>query len=113
MALHIQLVSSVTPEQLLRDIFEQIKNGVIDTWEIDSDGDLTHTPYQWKGEAWLRHYFVDSELIFGIVARRDRKMSKVIYGLYHGRFAEMLLTHFDTQIKEITISSMPEEYDLI
>lgn len=113
MALHIQLVSPVTPEVLLENIREQINNGVIDTWEIDSDGDLTHTPYQWKGEAWFRYRQNGNELIFGIVARRDRKMSKVIYGLYHGRFAEMLLTHFDTQIKEITISSMPEEYDLI
>lgn len=113
MALHIQLVSPITPKKLWGNILEQIDNGIIDTWEIDSDGDLTHTPYQWKGEAWLRHYFVDSELIFGIVARRDKKMSKVIYGLYHGRFVEMLLTHFDTQIEGIIISSMPEEYDLI
>ena len=113
MALHIQLVSPVTSQILWRNILEQIGNGVIDTWEIDSDGDLTHTPYQWRGEAWIRHYSRGSELIFGIVARRDKKMSKVIYGLYHGRFAEMLLTHFDTQIKEITISSMPEEYDLM
>lgn len=113
MALHIQLVSPVTPQMLWENILKQIDNGVIDTWEIDSDGDLTHTPYQWKGEAWFRYYPNESELVFGIVARRERKMSKVIYGLYHGRFAEMLLTHFDTQIKEITISSMPEEYDLI
>lgn len=113
MALHIQLVSPVTPPKLLGNILEQINNGLIDTWEIDSDGDLTHTPYQWKGEAWFRYHLNESELVFGIVARRDKKMSKVIYGLYHGRFAEMLLTHFDTQIEEITISSMPDEYDLI
>ena len=113
MALHIQLVSHVTPKMLLDKILEQIDNGIIDTWEIDSDGDLTHTPYQWKGEAWFQYRPNESELIFGIVARRDKKMSKVIYGLYHGRFSEMLLTHFDSQIKEITISSMPEEYDLI
>lgn len=113
MALHIQLVSSITPQTLWKEILEQIKNGLIDTWEIDSDDDLTHVPYQWRGEAWFRHYCRDSELIFGIVARRDKKMSKVIYGLYHGRFTEMLLTNFDTQIKEITISSMADEYDLI
>lgn len=113
MALHIQLVSGVTPKKLWGNILEQIDNGGIDTWEIDSDGDLTHSPYQWRGEAWFRSRQYGKELIFGIVARRDKKMSKVIYGLYHGRFAEMLLTHFDTQIEEIRISSMPEEYDLI
>lgn len=73
MALHIQLVSPVTPKVLLGNILEQIDNGVIDTWEIDSDGDLTHTPYQWKGEAWFRYRPNESELIFGIVARRDKK----------------------------------------
>lgn len=113
MALHIQLFSGVTPKKLWGNILEQIDNGVIDTWEIDSDGDLTNTSYQWRGEAWFRCRQNGNELIFGIVARRDKKMSKAIYGLYHGRFAEMLLTHFDTQIKEIRISSMPEKYDLI
>lgn len=77
MALHIQLVSPVTPKVLLGNILKQIDNGVIDTWEIDSDGDLTHTPYQWKGEAWFRYCPNESELIFGIVARRDKKCRKL------------------------------------
>lgn len=114
MALHIQPKDSIAPDGLWNHILNQIDKGEIDTWETDVDGDLTHVPYQWHREAWLRHYTDDKELIIGIVARRDKPMSKVIYGLYHGRFAEMLLIHFDTLIKEIKISSYPENgYDLI
>jgi len=114
MALHIQTTNSITPDALWNYILKQIKKGEIDTWETDADEDLTHIPYQWYREAWFRHYPDDNELIIGIIARRDKKMSKVIYGLYHGRFAEMLLIHFDTLIKEIKISSYPENgYDLI
>ena len=114
MALHITTTSSTTSKELWDSIREQIKNGVIDTWEIDADKDLTHTPYPWAGEAWLRFYSNENEIIFGIIARRDKKMSKQIYGVYHSKFAETLLIHFDTQINEIKISSMPEiGYDLI
>ena len=35
-------------------------------------------------------------------------MSKVIYAVYHGRFAEMLLTYFDEEIETVEISSLAE-----
>ena len=36
-------------------------------------------------------------------------MSKAIYAVYHGRFVEMLLTHFDSEIEEIKVSSLLEK----
>ena len=56
----------------------------------------------------MEDYFSEKELKLGILSRNDRKMSTLVYGLYHGRFAEMLLVHFDMDIENIVISSMPE-----
>ena len=46
-------------------------------------------------------------LAFGILKRADVKLSKEIYGVYHGRFAEMLLTHFDDDFSLIETTAMP------
>ena len=37
------------PEELLSALKKAIAEGVIDTWRVDSDGDLTHTSTQWGG----------------------------------------------------------------
>lgn len=111
MSLHIK---TSNPQKMLDDIKEKITVGLIDTWSFDSDGDFTHSPSQWNRKAWLRSYVNEKELIMGIVARKDEKMSKVVYAVYHGRFAEMLLTHFDLMINEIDITSLAQpEYDSI
>jgi hypothetical protein len=35
-------------------------------------------------------------------------MTKVIYGVYHGRFIEMLLTHFDDSFTSATATAQKE-----
>lgn len=108
MAIHIKPKMGTTPGKLWGNISNAIRQGKIDTWIIDEDDDLTHAPNQWFNQAWFRHYCSENELEFGILSRNDREMSTLVYGLYHGRFAEMLLVHFDKDIENITISSLPE-----
>ena len=89
------LVNTQSPAALLVAIKDAIDKGHIVTWSYDADGDFTHTPDQWARKAWLRPKIESGELRFGILGRTDEKLSKLIYGVYHGRFIEMLLTHFD------------------
>lgn len=109
MAIHIKCKN--TANDLYESIFELAEEqGGIDTWIMDNEGDFTHTPPQWREKAWLRRSesSEEYELIFGIIGRKDMKMSKTIYAVYHGRFVEMLLTHFDMEIEEIKVSSLLE-----
>lgn len=102
------VVKTNNPRQLLSGINEAIKTNRIQTWDIDSDGDYYPVVQQWKGKAWLRPCPSDSEpniLRFGIVKPAKVQLSKAVYGVFHGRFAEMLLTHFDDDIEELFISS--------
>ena len=109
MALHIR--TRVEPTQFLDKLHEKIQKGEIDTWIVDADGDFTHKPSQWFERAWLRGFAnsPDGDVVFGIVGRKDVSMSKVVYAVYHGRFAEMLLIHFDDDIESIWTSSQVEE----
>ena len=80
---------------LLSAIKMAIDNRCIQTWSYDADGDFTHTADQWTRGAWLRPVVREDRLVFNIVPPRARTISRVVYGIYHGHFIEMLLNHFD------------------
>ena len=107
------IVDTSKPTQLLQAIKKQIDDGKIQTWTYDKDGDFTHTPDQWSGQAWLRPKVQPAALTFGLIGPKDVVMSKLIYGVYHGRFIEMLLTHFDRDFTLAHATASPTEYDQI
>lgn len=108
------IVKTKNPNELLKKIRNEIQNENIDTWLVDDDGDFTHTPEQWNCKAWMHKISNSSEdsLIFGIVGNKQEKMTKSLYAVYHGRFSEMLLSHFDDEIEEIEITAGKTAYDL-
>jgi hypothetical protein len=95
------------PPGLLRGIRSAIIEGHVTTWSVDQDGDFTHTPEQWKNHAWLRPRFESDRVIFNIVPPRKRPITKGDYAIYHGRFIEMLLAHFDTSFQVARATAMP------
>ncbi len=94
------------PEGLLGALKKAIAEGAIETWRIDSDGDLTHTAAQWAGRAWMRPKVLEDRLLFNIIASKKEKMSKTIYGVYHGRLIQTLLTHFDEKMKIVSATAL-------
>lgn len=105
------LISTNNAMSLLQKIKTGIDNGSIDTWVYDKDGDFTHTPEQWKNKAWLKPMINSGELRLGILKPRDVDLSKTIYGIYHGRFIEMLLTHFDSDFSNVYATANKLEPD--
>jgi len=97
-------VSTSNPTALLAAIKKAIddkgKKGGINTWAYDAEGDFTHSPDQWAKRAWFRPHIGSGILKFGLLGQDGIVMSKLIYGAYHGRFLEMLLTHFDGSFSE-------------
>jgi len=104
-------VDTPRPQDLLDAIYKAIDNKTIQTWEYDKDRDLTHSPDQWKNKAWMHPTIKASQLQFGLLGQKNIVMSKLIYAVYHGRFAEMLLNHFDDKITNITASASKHSSD--
>ena len=111
------IVQTSTPKALLKALRTAIDDGAVTTWRYDKDGDFTHTSVQWSRKAWVRPYLGTGVLSFGLVGQEGKKMTRTIYGVYHGRFISMLLTHFGekfssaraTAVKDVSsISSSPE-----
>jgi hypothetical protein len=101
------------PQALLDKIKASIRAEKIVTWAIDSDGDLTHTAPQWANQAWFRAALHQDKLVFHILGTKNKKMTKSVYGVYHGRLIEMLLTHFDDDITRAAATSLPIAGDWI
>ena len=100
------IIATAKPSALLAAIKKEIDNKKIDTWEYDADGDFTHTPDQWKKKAWLRPVVQQGVLLFGLLGPKGVTMKKDIYGVYHGRFIEMLLNHFDNDFATAEATAM-------
>lgn len=102
------IVNAPNPKQLLADIKKAIDDKKIDTWVYDADGDFTHSPSQWIYQAWLRPIVAPGVLIFGLLGKQNVVMTKVIYGVFHGRFIEMLLNHFDNDFSATSATAQKD-----
>jgi hypothetical protein len=108
------IVSTPNPVGLLTAINNAIKRKRVVTWSYDTDGDFTHTAEQWKNRAWLRpRVEEDRRLILNIVAPRETTLSTTTYAIYHGRFIEMLLSHFDGEFTRISATALPTSNDSV
>jgi hypothetical protein len=107
------IVKTSDPQGLLSNIKKEIDTNSIVTWSYDSDGDFTHTPEQWQYKGWMRAKIYQGEIHFGFLGNKVANTTKLIYAVYHGRFAEMLLNHFDDKFSNVQATSMPTNLDKI
>lgn len=99
-------VKTADPQGLLDAIYEEIDEGQIETWTYDEDGDFIHdTPDgQWVGKAWLHPVPGAAILTLNTIAPTEG-LSDEAYAVYHGRFIEMLLAHFDDEFIDATATA--------
>ncbi|WP_157381590.1 hypothetical protein [Burkholderia ubonensis] len=99
------------PQTLLNSIRKAIDDKKVETWTYDNDGDFYHTPDQWSKKAWLRPHVQQGVLLLGLLGQEGVAMTKLIYGVYHGRFIEMLLTHFDSDFSNASSTALEGAVD--
>jgi hypothetical protein len=107
------IVFAAEPTSLLSAIRSAISAGTVETWSFDSDGDFTHIPEQWRLKAWFRPTLLSDRIVFRILTPQHTSMSKATYAVYHGRFIEMLLSHFDTQFQRALATALPTDGDQV
>lgn len=76
------------------------EKGKIDTWELDSDGDITHKADQWAKKLWFRPTVESSRLAFYTLPPNGQVIQTVAYGYYHGHLISTFLNHFDKQFSQ-------------
>jgi hypothetical protein len=106
-------VGTSQPQALLSAIRRAIDQGHVDTWKYDKDGDFTHTPTQWVNKCWLRPHVSWRLLTFTTLPPGGTVLSKEIFAVYHGRFIEMLLAHFDSQFSDAEATAVGTTQDVV
>lgn len=106
-------VTVQNPASLLALVKRGIDQRTIQTWAYDSDGDFTHSAQQWNRKAWLRPSLENGRLVLNIIGPQGQGVSKEIYGIYHGRFIEMLLVHFDDKFSSADATALPTYADAL
>ncbi len=106
-------IETASPSFLLKQIKDAIASGKIVNWSVDSDGDFTHETAQWQNVAWLRPRIVEGRLKLFILSPKSKRLSKTAYAIYHGRFIETVLAHFDTSVTRLSASALAETGDII
>jgi hypothetical protein len=101
------------PGELLKEIRAGISSGKIETWRMDKDGDFTHVPPQWANHAWFHPNIEDGQLTFYIIGTKSGPMSSATYAVYHGRFIEMLLSHFDRKFVRAWATALAQTRDIV
>lgn len=102
-------VKTADPSNLVKLIDDGIKKEEIQTWEIyfhEGVKYYTHTPLQWKKKAYLKPEIEQGNLKLHLVWPIKSDKEKAVSGVYHGRFAEMLCSHFPTKFYTIQ-TNMP------
>lgn len=105
--------STSRPRSLLAKFKKGIDDGHVVTWSYDIDGDFTHTPDQWNSQAWLRPLVKEGALLFTILPPQDKKISKIVYAVYHGRFLESMLSHCDDDFDSAVATAQAEMGDKV
>jgi hypothetical protein len=105
--------STTDPERLLKAFKGLIIDGHVKTWDVDEDGDFTHTARQWDRRAWLRPVIENKRLALYILSPQGRWISTALYAIYHGRFIESMLVHCDALFVEAQATASPEGADAV
>lgn len=89
-----------SPQWLLNEFNKRIEQkepkGKITTWERSTDGRYyTHKSPDWHRLAWFEPSVESGKLAFYIIKPKDRNVTKIVYGYYHGHLIETFLNHFD------------------
>lgn len=101
------MLETQDPKELVQLIIKEIASGQIATWQYEKGKGFTHTTSsdQWEDRAYLIPKSNGNKLYFGIRMPKNEEDSAIVYGVYLGRFAEMLLSHFDNYFEKLVITS--------
>lgn len=105
------IINTNRPSQLLALLKQQIADKKIETW-VDENNYFTHKPSQWYRLAWFKPSAGMNTLTFFIVPPKGGSISSEIYAIYHGRFIEMFLAHFDQSFSQATATALPVSGDI-
>ena len=98
------LIKTANPQELLLSIKQAMDDRRVRDWTYNPEGEFTRTQIEAESKHWLRARIVEDTLVFKLQQSCTGQASHATFGVYHGRFIEMLFTHFRSKISMIMIT---------
>lgn len=111
------IIKTTNPQKLKDLIYKELDAGNLRTWKRrGKTEEITHytSEGQWDDKAWLTpRIAAEDKLVFNInfPDNADLNQVRVIYGIYHGRFIERLVTNFYKELSNAYALSKPSDND--
>ena len=95
------------PANLIASINHEIEIEKIITWDVytTEPNSFTHKTPQWNKRGFIQAKILQGKVAFAFSPSRAVKANEIteVRAVYIGRFVEMLMAHFSTQINGISI----------
>ncbi len=94
-------------EALKNKIIKFVEDENLKTWVVRSSGGtkyLTHKPEQWYDLALIGFTVATNQLEAYVTWWKGKEPGEDVKGYYLGRFVEILLVHFKSEYKNLTIN---------
>lgn len=108
------IIKLKNPEMFLLQLQNRVKENKIKLWEIDSIGNLIHTPKRFINKAWFKpHIDIEKEeIVFKYMNPVNEKNDKLLYGIYHGRLLKMVMSDFYKKFDIISAEIIKENNEI-
>lgn len=103
-----------TPTALLADIKKAINDKKVKTWSYNAKNEFDHTADNWSGLCAFTVTVHDGYLhcTAAYPAGQTKWANDAVYGVYQGRFTEMLMNHFNSKFEFIAAGDFKKIGDL-
>lgn len=105
------IVEASDPRTLLAEIRKAVRGGTCKPWHCDSDGDFYLA--EESPRVWLRAEIDSAKFVLRVLPAQGKHVSKRQYAVYHARFVELLLNHFDRQFQSVAATALPAHGDKV
>ena len=108
------IIKLKNPELFLKQLQNRVMENKIKLWEIDSDGNLIHTPKRYINKAWFKPQIdIEKEaIVFKYINPLKEENDTLLYGIYHGRLLKMVMTDFYKKFDIISAEVIKEKIEI-
>lgn len=108
------IIKLKNPETFLKQLQARAIENKVKLWEIDSDGNLIHTPKRFINKAWFKPQIdiEKEEIVFKYINPLKEDNDPLLYGIYHGRLLKMVMSDFYKKFDIISAEVVKENIEI-
>lgn len=112
-------VKTNTAQRLVANIKRAVDAGEIQTWRRVVHEGVDYYTHDTSSDQWLKQAYIqpsinlNGDLSFYVIGVKNITVDQYTFGVYQGRFIQMMIAHFPDDFNEATATSKADIGDLL